>query len=121
MFLRYLLWFLSRPVIALRYRVHVHGAEELRDIKGPAVVLPNHPSYTDQVLVLTAVWSNLRPRPMLYEGNFRNPLLYPFAWLLRAVPVPDLEQASVEARERAQQAVATVIEGLRRGENFILW
>jgi long-chain-fatty-acid--[acyl-carrier-protein] ligase len=58
---------------------------------------------------------------MLYEGNFRNPLLYPFAWLLRAVPVPDLEQASMQARERAEQAVAAVIEGLRRGENFILW
>jgi long-chain-fatty-acid--[acyl-carrier-protein] ligase len=121
MLFRNVLWFLSRAAIWLRYRVHVHGAEQLAGLKGPVLVLPNHPAYTDPVLVLSTTWPWLRPRPMLYEGNFRNPLLYPLAKALRAVPVPDLEQASIQAREQAEQAVAAIIEGLRRGENFVLW
>ena len=119
--MRYLLWLVSRWALALRYSIHVHGAEQLVGFKGPVLVLPNHPAYIDPVLLLSTTWRTLHPRPMLYEGNFRSPLLYPLTKLLRAVPVPDLSYASVQAREQTQQAVATVIEGLRRGENFVLW
>jgi long-chain-fatty-acid--[acyl-carrier-protein] ligase len=118
---RYLLWLVSRWVLALRYSIRVYGAEQLEGLEGPVLVLPNHPGYVDPVLLLSTLWRALRPRPMLYEGNFRNPMLYPLTKLLRAVPVPDLSYASVQAREKTEQAVATVIEGLRRGENFILW
>lgn len=121
MLVRYLLWLLSRGVLSLRYRVHVHGAAELEGLKGPVLILPNHPAYIDPVLVITALWSVARPRPLLYEGNFRNPLLYPLTKVLRAIPVPDLEQASVQAREQTRQAVATVIDSLRQGESIILW
>ena len=118
---RDLLWLLSRVVISLRYRVRIHGAEQLTGRRGPVLVLPNHPSYSDPVLVLSAVWPALRPRPMLYEGNFRNPFLFTLAKLLRAVPVPDLQYASVQARERTEESVAVVMNGLRKGENFVLW
>ncbi len=118
---RYLLWLLSRRLIALRYRVRVHGADSLRGLHGPVLVLPNHPAYIDPVLVLTTLWPTLHPRPLLYEGFFSHPLLSPLAKLLGAVRVPDLERASAEARERAAQAVVAVVEGLRRGDNFVLW
>jgi long-chain-fatty-acid--[acyl-carrier-protein] ligase len=57
---------------------------------------------------------------MLYEGNFRG-FLYPVMGILNAVRVPGLEEASMSARDRARQAVAGVIEGLRQGDNLILW
>jgi long-chain-fatty-acid--[acyl-carrier-protein] ligase len=119
--IRYLLWLASRCVLALRYSIDVHGAERLDSLKGPILVLPNHPAYIDPVLILSTLWRALRPRPMLYEGNFRNPLLYPLTKVLRAVPVPDLSYASAQAREQTRQAVTAVIEGLRRGESFVLW
>jgi long-chain-fatty-acid--[acyl-carrier-protein] ligase len=118
---RDLLWLLSRVVIALRYRVRVQGAEQLAGRRGPVLVLPNHPCYSDPVLVIAAVWPALRPRPMLFEGNFRNPFLFLLAKVLRAVPVPDLQHASVQARERTEASVAVVMNGLRKGENFVLW
>ena len=41
--------------------------------------------------------------------------------LLNGLPVPDLDgQASIR-REQAETAVHAVIDGLKRGENFILW
>ena len=36
-------------------------------------------------------------RPLLLETNFQNPVLAPFAWLLNAIRMPDLEKASAMA------------------------
>ncbi|HEV3255710.1 MAG TPA: AMP-binding protein [Gemmataceae bacterium] len=119
--LRYTVWLLARLTLALRYRVRVHGLEQVRDLKGPVLILPNHPGLIDPPLVLTALWPRLKPRPVLFEGNFQNPVLYPAMKLLNALRVPDLETASVEARARAEQAVAEAIEALHKGENVILW
>jgi long-chain-fatty-acid--[acyl-carrier-protein] ligase len=118
--LRYVLWALCRSLVALRYRVLVRGLDEVRKLPGPLLFLPNHPGLNDPLLVLSALWPPLKPRPMLYEGNFRG-ALYPVMPLLNAVRVPDLGQASMNARDRAHKAVAGVIEGLRRGDNLILW
>ncbi len=118
---RYLLWALSRALLWMRYRLHVRDLEQVRGLTGPTLILPNHPALIDPVLVLTALWRQLRPRPMMYEGNFQNPVLYPLMKILDAVRVPDLEQASVQARARAEQAVATVVEGLKKGETHVMW
>src|SRR2546428_6065887 len=50
--LRYTVWLLARLTLALRYRVRVHGLEQLRDLKGPILILPNHPGMIDPPLVL---------------------------------------------------------------------
>jgi long-chain-fatty-acid--[acyl-carrier-protein] ligase len=120
--LRYLVWGLARCVLALRYRLHVDALEQAQGLKGPVLILPNHPAYIDPALVLAALWPALKPRPMVFETMFRNPLLWPVSKLLNALRVPDLDsQASSQAREEAQTAVNAVIDGLKKGENFILW
>jgi acyl-CoA synthetase (AMP-forming)/AMP-acid ligase II/acyl carrier protein len=118
---RYCLCQLTRLFVSLRYRVHVHGQEQIQGLKGPVVVLPNHPGLIDPLLVLAILWPSLRPRPTVYEGHFTNPIMSLLMKLLDAVRVPGLEQASSKARLRAQQAVDAVITGLRKGENHILW
>jgi long-chain-fatty-acid--[acyl-carrier-protein] ligase len=119
--LQWAFWLFARVTLAQRYRVTVRGLEQVRGLKGPTLIVPNHPALIDPPVVITALWPTLKPRPMVFEGNFVNPVLKPIAELMGAVLVPELEQASAEARERAQQAVNTLIEGLRHGENFILW
>jgi long-chain-fatty-acid--[acyl-carrier-protein] ligase len=118
---RFVLWALTRALLWMRYRLCVHGLEQVRGLKGPTLILPNHPALSDPVIVLAALWRQLRPRPMMYEGNFQNPALYPLMKVLDAVRVPDLEQASVQARARAEEAVATVVEGLKKGETHVMW
>jgi long-chain-fatty-acid--[acyl-carrier-protein] ligase len=121
-FLRYLFWSLCRLIQPLRYRLRVHGLEQVRGLKGPVLILPNHPAYIDPALVLLALWPVLKPRPLVFEMMFNNRLLLPFAKLLNALRVPDLDtQASAKAREEAQRSVNAVIEGLKKGENFIFW
>src|SRR5262249_21677489 len=108
--LRFVLSLCARVVLSLRYRIRVHGREKLQGLKGPILVLPTHPAYIDPVLVMATLWPDFPPRPLLYEGHFRNPLLSPFPPLLDAISVPDLGQTSHEASQRAQQAIQSVID-----------
>ncbi len=119
--LRYVLWAVGRLLVSLRYRLRVSGLDRLRGLRGPTLVLPNHPGYVDPPLIFAAIWPSLRMRPMVYEGNFNNPLMRLLARISNAVLVPDLERASAEARSRAEQAVAGIVGGLRQGDNYVIW
>jgi long-chain-fatty-acid--[acyl-carrier-protein] ligase len=112
---------LARLVLSLRYRIRLHGAESLRGLPAPVLILPNHPGYVDPPLVLATLFPYLHPRPMLYEAHFRNPVLYPLMKILNALRVPDLTQASGRARRKAERAIQGAIDALRRGENVIMW
>jgi long-chain-fatty-acid--[acyl-carrier-protein] ligase len=119
--LRYGLWLLTRLVLPLRYRIECFGDTNWRELPRPVLILPNHPGYVDPIIMITLLWPSLRPRPLLWEGMFLNPWLYPSLGMIRAVRIPDLSQASPEARAQAEQAIDQVIGGLRQGENYLLW
>lgn len=118
---RYFFWFFAKLFLSLRYRVRVVGLDKLGNLKGPALLLPNHPGYIDPPLVLTTLWPRFKPRPLLWEGMFRNPIMYPCMKLVEAVRVPGIDQASQEARAKTEQALQGVIEGLKEGRNHLLW
>ena len=119
--LRWLLWLTGRVVLGLRYRYKVAGLEEATKHPGPYLILPNHPAYADPPNLLVHLWPTFRFRPMLLETNFQNPVLAPFAYLSRAIRVPNLEKASGEGRQRAESAVAEAVAALKAGENVIVW
>jgi len=72
--IRYLLWGGARLLLALRYHWTVRGRETLRDIGAPVLLLPNHPAYIDPMLVYVVFYRQLLMRPMVFAGNFNNPL-----------------------------------------------
>jgi long-chain-fatty-acid--[acyl-carrier-protein] ligase len=119
--LRVILRVPARLIVSLRYRIHVRGVDQLRDLKGPVLVLPNHPTRMDPSVVILGLSPWLHPRPVLYEGNFTNFLFYPLLLILGAIRVPDLSRASSRARARAEQAVGEVIAALRKGQTVIMW
>lgn len=119
--IRWITWAFLRWLVWLRYRIRVVGLRQVRARPGPYLILANHPSFSDPICVLSALWPAFRMRPMLLETNFQNPVLAPFAYLLRAIRIPDTERASQEARERAASAIAEAIGALRLGQNVILW
>jgi long-chain-fatty-acid--[acyl-carrier-protein] ligase len=119
--LRFLLWAGAKLLISLRYRVFVHGLEKLGPNPQRTLILPNHPGYMDPPLVFSSLWPVLKPRPLLFEGNFQNPVLSPLMSLMQAIPLPDMERPSAKARARTARAINEVIEGLRKGENHMLW
>lgn len=118
---RWLCWAFLRLMLAARYRVRVQGLEQLKSLKGPVLILPNHPGYIDPFLLFGVLWPSLRMRPLVYQGTFQGPTGQFLVEMVNALEMPDLEVASVRARDEAGQAVATLVAGLQQGERFILW
>ena len=114
-------WMLIRFLTRFRYRVRVEGLEKLRDLRGPTLVMPNHPGLIDPPLVLSNVRIPGGMRPIVTTSMYRKPLLYPLMRLVNAVEVPDLEEHSRDAREKTLTMIDTVAAGLNRGESFLIY
>src|SRR5262249_55539899 len=95
--MRTIVWAVGKLILSLRYRIRVHGLENVRGLKGKTLILPNHPGMIDPPIVLTTFWPTVHPRPLLYEGTLRTLALRPAPGLLDAVLVPDLGGPDAEA------------------------
>ena len=85
------------------YRVRVTGLDRLPP--GGCLLLPNHVTWVDAVLLQAAC-----PRPirfMMYEPIYRHPLLHPVFRLIRAIPI---------TARRAKDAMREASECIRAGE-----
>ena len=114
-------WFLVRLVLRSRYRVQINGLEQLKDLDGPCLVLPNHPAYIDPPLVISHVRMHEPLRPVVYEGTFRNPVLYPIMRLIGAVEVPELARQSRSARAEALDMIDAVVAALKQGQSILIY
>ena len=97
------------------------GLEKLRAIDGPALVLPNHPGYCDPPLVLSHVRLRGAVRPLVFSRYYRAAVLYPIMRLINALEVPDLREQSRGARQRTLNMIDSVVEGLQKGESFLIY
>jgi long-chain-fatty-acid--[acyl-carrier-protein] ligase len=119
--IRWAAWALLRFLMSLRYTLTVDGVDAVRRRPGPYLILPNHPAFSDPPNLLVRLWPLFKMRPLLLASNFQNPVFGVFAWLLRAIKMPDIVRASAEDKRRAEEAVGELIAALRSGENVILW
>jgi long-chain-fatty-acid--[acyl-carrier-protein] ligase len=118
---RWIFWVILQLAVSARYRLRVHGREKLATLKGPVLILPNHPGYLDPFLLFVVLWPSLRMQPLVYHGTFQGLTGRFLVHLVHALEVPDLGGASVRARKKAEQSIAAVTAGLARGERFIVW
>ncbi len=79
--LRALLWFLHKIV----YRVKVLGKENIPR-KGGALLVSNHMSFVDVVLISAA--ANRPIRFLIFSDVYNIPFVKPFALLMRAISIP---------------------------------
>src|SRR5262245_397900 len=114
-------WAFAKVVLSMRYRVRVHGLDRVRGLPRPLLFTPNHPGYVEPMIVLMTFWPEFKLRPLLFEGMFNNPVFRVILRILNAHRVPELEQASTEARQQTEQAIAGVIDSLKAGENNVVW
>ena len=75
-FFTLIFWILSK----FWFRLEVHGAEHLKGLNGPLVMVANHKSYIDAFLVFAAIpswWRSpiLPVRAMGNDGFFKNPFM----------------------------------------------
>jgi len=121
MIVQLFLRFVGRPLTRLRYRVEIEGLGQLRKLRGPALILPNHPGHIDPVLVMTQLGAEIPLRPLVVSFMYRPFYLNPLMRFIGALEVPDMVAHSHSAREQVEPLINTVVAGLDRGEKFLIY
>jgi 1-acyl-sn-glycerol-3-phosphate acyltransferase len=105
-FMRFISWVMTHAL----YRAKVTGVEEYVPDEGPALIVCNHVSYTDPLVVMGAI-----PRPtrfVMYYKIFRTPGL---SWLFRTARAIPIAGAKEDAA-LMEAAFAEVDAALANGE-----
>jgi acyl-[acyl-carrier-protein]-phospholipid O-acyltransferase/long-chain-fatty-acid--[acyl-carrier-protein] ligase len=95
--------FFGMPLVRLIYRVHTVGVDRLP--RGGFLLLPNHITWVDALILLLAC-----PRPirfMIADEFYRNRLLHPILHAVRCIPI---------TTRRAKEAMRLAAEMIRDGE-----
>lgn len=100
-FIRVPLWILSHTI----YRLHVHGAENLPE-EGPALLVSNHVSYIDPLLIMAC--QRRKIRFFMWAPYTRLPGLRLIARLAKVIPVQGTAgpRAIIQALRTASEALA---------------
>jgi 1-acyl-sn-glycerol-3-phosphate acyltransferase len=102
--LRMLAWFVARVI----YRIHVTGLDEI-PLRGPALVICNHVSYADALVLSAAI-----PRPMRFvmeAAIFRIPVANHVFRGMKAIPVATRDEDPAVREAAFRQVLAELAAG----------
>lgn len=117
--LRQLIWL----VLRLRYRIVVRGLEQVRRHGRSGIVfLPNHPALIDPVIMMTLLGrAGFEPRALADRDQVDRFFIRYLARKAGVRTMPDLARHGRQSAESIRAMLAKSIEGLRRGENLLLY
>ena len=72
-----ILAFFMRLLLRMRYSITINGIAHLNEQKKGTLILPNHPAYTEPIILFSLLLKNLAPRPLVYETYYRNRFIKP--------------------------------------------
>ncbi len=101
---------LIAPIVRLLYRIDVTGLEDLP--AGPAVIVPNHPSYIDGVLI---AFATRRPLRFLLKRKYYDKMPR-FFRSIGAIPI-----AATDSAELREQSLAEAAAALKAGETVVIF
>lgn len=111
---KFLLW--------LRYRIDVSGLGDIqrRGTRG-ILFLPSHPALIDPFIVLSVLNWRFHPKVIADSEAIDYPVVRPLAIKFGTYPIPSMAKDGIEARRHIEDALHRCADGLRHGENWILY
>ena len=118
----FLLRTITKWLVSLRYHVSISGLEAVaaKGKKG-ILFLPNHPALIDPIILAAYLRSPYAPRALADKDQVDRFLI---RWLARRTGVriiPSMATYGSVARSEIEKALDESIEGLKHGENLLLW
>jgi acyl-[acyl-carrier-protein]-phospholipid O-acyltransferase / long-chain-fatty-acid--[acyl-carrier-protein] ligase len=102
--LRLLLWIATHTL----YRIHLEGRENVPS-RGGALLVPNHVSMVDAVLLIASIDRPIRF--LMFKGSYDHWLVKPFARIMGVIPI----SSQLRPREMIQ-SLRTATQALKDGE-----
>jgi long-chain-fatty-acid--[acyl-carrier-protein] ligase len=111
-----------RPFIGLRYRIEVRGLEAVkRKGRRGILFLPNHSSLLDPAFIVAYLYPAFQLRPLADEHQVNRTVFGYIALLYGSRILPNLERSGAAARDRTRKALQDIADGLKVGENILLY
>ncbi|MGD8450956.1 MAG: AMP-binding protein [Phycisphaerae bacterium] len=109
-------------MLSLRYRVRVRGLDAVhrRGDRG-ILFLPNHPAYIDPIIVMAHLHGDFAPRALADKDQVDRFFIRRLARRMGVRPISDVRTEGPAARAEVKATIAECVEGLRRGENLVLY
>jgi long-chain-fatty-acid--[acyl-carrier-protein] ligase len=114
--------YLARPILALRYRIDIRGADAIR-AKGRhgILFLPNHSALVDPALIVAWLYPSFELKPLADQHQVGRTVFGYIALLYGSRILPNLDRQGAEAREGMRAALQDLVGGLKAGENILLY
>ncbi len=114
--------YVARPLIGLRYRIEIRGLDAVRR-KGRTGILflPNHSSLLDPAFIVAHLYPSFQLRPLADEHQVNRTVFGYVALLYGSRILPNLERSGAAARDRTRAALQDIADGLKAGENILLY
>jgi acyl-CoA synthetase (AMP-forming)/AMP-acid ligase II/1-acyl-sn-glycerol-3-phosphate acyltransferase/acyl carrier protein len=113
---------LARMLLALRYRIEVRGLREIATGERKRILfLSSHPALIDPPLLVSILYSRFAPRSLADEYQISFPVLGRLIRRFGARALPNLERSGLSSLDATKRALAETIDGLRAGENLLLY
>ena len=109
--------------LRLRYRVHVRGAEALKDLKKGTLFLPSHPAEIDPIILMSILYGKFQPKSLVVEHFYYLTGVTFLMKLIGAMPIPDMmDRASNKWKEqKVKKVFADIRDALEGGDNFLIY
>jgi long-chain-fatty-acid--[acyl-carrier-protein] ligase len=114
--------YVARPLAGLRYRIEVRGLDAIkRKGRRGILFLPNHASLLDPAFIVAYLYPAFQLRPLADEHQVTRTVFGYIALLYGSRILPNLERSGAEARDRTRAALQEIADGLKAGENILLY
>ena len=114
-----------RLVLGLRYRINTNGFKttiRIGKTRKGILFLANHPSESDPVILMSRLWYDFRPRPVVLEDFYDMSGIHWLMRLIGAIPMPNVKLGlNSYKRMRVQQGLDKIIDHLQQGKNVLLY
>lgn len=121
-----LLYWITRGILGVRYRLQVRGLEKLTPEslpkKGGIVFLPNHPAEIDPVLMIMVLWRKYQPHAIIVEQFYYLKGFHYILKLVECIPLPDFNgTVNKWKQKKIEQALALIRQKLAEKSNFLVY
>jgi long-chain-fatty-acid--[acyl-carrier-protein] ligase len=111
-----------RALLALRYRIEVRGLRAIarRGTQG-ILFLPSHPALIDPIIMATTLHHGFAPYFIADQDAVDLPVIRWLATRFRVRTILNIARYGQQAKERLAQVMRERTDGLRRGDNLVLY
>ena len=120
--LDFFVYWITRLLLSLRYRIRIKGLDEIAAKgRGAILFLPNHPALIDPVIMMTLLHRKFGVGALADKDQIDRPVIRTFARRMGVRPMPSIEIYGAGAREEIQKVLGDFINDLKGGKSMVIW